>query len=193
MTKNNIKMTEVTRSAHYSARYRTIPLSVVVTERYKPEGLPSAVSRFMGNRNYDFCGYIYLRKGNLIPSVWEKFCPEFEPEEKNIYYKSNIIGQMDFHCGCTYAEFEDAECIKIGCDWQHLHDEIDPTVDHVVENLMSVIDQLFETQEILCWNQKDGRYIKEEDGTYIHAGVLYPNDDLPPNLPAALVDSTATE
>lgn len=91
------------------------------------------------------------------------------------YYDHPIIGNIDFHGGCTwYSKEAENKIIKVGCDYSHLWDEdkcytIDDIVSDVKKSIQS-FRELVPNYKYRCitiggyWDKSDGIFIKQNSG-----------------------------
>ena len=71
--------------------------------------------------------YIYFTQDNTPQHLWESLL-ELEPTKYSIRYESSFLGDVPFHIGCTFAEFQrngmqEIIAVKAGCDYAHYYDE----------------------------------------------------------------------
>jgi hypothetical protein len=95
-------------------------------------------------------------------------------------YSNDTISAIDFHCGCTYYDKMHGldggrKVIKVGCDYNHLHDEgMIYDVEYVHMEIKRAIESLIISQPNLkhrcVWN---GKYYDVGDGYILRDDTFY--------------------
>ena len=83
---------------------------------------------------------------------------------KNKSYSSVVDKYINFHCGCTYYE-KTKQGYKIGCDYNHLHDnEYGHSLENIESDVRKCIDNFLTTFSYLRWCGNCGNQVKLNEG-----------------------------
>jgi len=145
------------KSEVYSGKYLGVPYEI--RRWYLSDGTPCW--------NY----YLFLIE-KQIPHVFESLWlpgKRLAMARNHIAYEYNetIIGNLDWHCGCTYYEkisgFDGADrAIKVGCDYSHLYDENKSyDVSDIERDVIDCVDSLLDRVIVLQWCLYCGEYVAE--------------------------------
>jgi len=170
--------------------------------------IPFEIQRFDMGEDYKNCWtlYIFLSIAQIPQqykpeSFWLKtkamdYKPQHEPSRLHYdYYRNPIINGIDFHGDCTFYEKygeKHQRTIKIGCDYQHLHDDYfrcvtDP--EHFLGDVKTVIDSVWNLMpelKVRCgtvggwWSLSEGELNKHGDFVS-NAGIEYRKKHYPSN------------
>lgn len=102
-------------------------------------------------RKFGFGHYIYLIEGQVPVELHPRvFLPEVVRDRRvwiNYYAQDTIPKELDWHCGITYYNYiqnhPGLRIAKVGCDYQHLYDDYDPSLEMVERNAKKTIDSLW--------------------------------------------------
>lgn len=99
-----------------------------------------------------------------LPPRYHKFS-EHGTEHCAYDYYATVVGNLDFHGGCTWYSKETnvdekSRRVKIGCDYQHLWDVGNSySVESVHRDVKRTIDSLYEiVGDVKIWSWGDGKY-----------------------------------
>lgn len=126
--------------------------------------------------SYKFCYYIYLKleqfnDEEFAETLWIEAIPSGFSNRKYINYNGNdFLYCLDMHGGITfYAKMfdgGDGRVIKIGCDYGHIYDRGWDTLETVIADAKSTIDDIHNKTTYLLHCSGDGRFVKESEGQY---------------------------
>jgi hypothetical protein len=95
----------------------------------------------------DKCNHYILIQVWKQPKLFNELL-KFIKEDGDLDYYATPCANWDWHCGITFGEKISNKVIKVGCDYQHLHDEGNTyDVDYVYSEAIRTIDSITQKAE----------------------------------------------
>lgn len=112
-----------------------------------------------------FTYYLIIVKDRMMKKDYETLLLKKKKWRKRSFFPSSEMDNyFDFHGGCTYYAKIDGG-LKIGCDYNHLHDEeMGHSLNSIVFDVRECIDKLLTKFTFLRWCGQCGKIAKLSDG-----------------------------
>jgi len=136
----------------------------------KYKGISFEIQRFTRFDKACWTFYLFILIDSLPEDIRERFW--LDPKESNLsfihydYYSEPLMSNLDWHSGMTrYSKVTgfdgEKQCVKIGCDYQHIWDEgREYTEEFVAAEAKACIDSLYERiPSIKIWCSRCGKYV----------------------------------